>query len=103
MAQTSLEERMAKIEGAFGQIDQRLGRVEAEMISLREELRAEIATIREELKGEINSVREEVKSVREEVKSVREEVKSLYRMNLSVLIPMWVTIIGSIIGIALTR
>ncbi len=118
IAQTSLEERMARIEGAFGQIDQCLGRVEDEMISLREELRAEIAAIRKELKGEISSLKGEIHSLRGEVmggigsvrdeamgeiRSLRGEVKGLYRMNLSVLIPMWVTIIGSIIGIALTR
>ena len=80
---------MAKIEGAFEQIDQRLGRVEAELVSLRRELHQQISAVREELKGEINSV--------------REDVRSLYRMTLSVLIPMWVTIVGAIIGIALTR
>jgi len=89
MAQTGLEERMAKIEGAFEQIDRRLGRVEAELVSLRRELHQQISAVREELKGEINSV--------------REDVRSLYRMTLSVLIPMWVTIVGAIIGIALTR
>ena len=89
MAQTGLEERMAKIEGAFEQIDRRLGRVEAELVSLRTDLHRQISAVREELKGEINSV--------------REDVRSLYRMTLSVLIPMWVTIVGAIIGIALTR
>ena len=78
---------MAKIEGAFEQIDRRLGRVEAELVSLRRELHQQISAVREELKGEINSV--------------REDVRSLYRMTLSVLIPMWVTIVGAIIGIAL--
>jgi len=80
---------MAKIEGAFGQIDRRLGRVEAELVSLRREPHRQISAVRKELKGEINSV--------------REDVRSLYRMSLSVLIPMWVTIVGAIIGIALTR
>ncbi len=80
---------MAKIEGAFSQIDQRLGRVEAELVTLRTELRREISSVREELK--------------EEITAARDEVRSLYRMTLSVLIPMWVTIIGAIIGIALTR
>ena len=80
---------MAKIEGAFEQIDRRLGRVEAELVSLRTDLHQQISAVREELKGEINSV--------------REDVCSLYRMTLSVLIPMWVTIVGAIIGIALTR
>ena len=34
---------------------------------------------------------------------MREDVRSLYRMTLSVLIPMWVTPVGAIIGIALTH
>ena len=80
---------MAKIEGAFQQIDQRLSRVEAELVSLRTDIHRDISAVRKELKGEINSA--------------REDVRSLYRMTLSVLIPMWVTIIGAIIGIALTR
>ncbi|MFH1610024.1 MAG: hypothetical protein ABID40_05305 [Candidatus Bipolaricaulota bacterium] len=67
MPETALEERMAKIEWAFVQIDHRLGRVEAELSEIRGELR------------------------------------SLYRTMLSVLIPMWVTIIGAVVGVALTR
>ena len=78
MAQTGLEERMAKIEGAFQQIDQRLGRLETEIQVLRQE-------------------------IQQELNSVREDIRALYHMALSVLIPMWVTIIGAIIGIALTR
>ena len=80
---------MAKIEGAFEQIDRRLRRVEAELVSLRTDLQRQISAVREELKGEINSV--------------GEDVRSLYRMTLSVLIPMWVTPVGAIIGIALTH
>jgi len=66
-----------------------LGRVEAELVSLRADLHQQISAVREELKGEINSV--------------GEDVRSLYRMTLSVLIPMWVTPVGAIIGIALIR
>ena len=80
---------MARIEGAFEQIDRRLGRVEAELVSLRRGLHRQISAVREELKGETNSV--------------GEDVRSLYRMTLSVLIPMWVTPVGAIIGIALIR
>jgi len=103
MAQTGLEERMAKIEGAFEQIDKRLGRLEAEVHSLREEM----ASLRQELHNEVATVRGEMGSFREEVYreigSLRADIKALYRMTLSVLVPMWVTIIGAIIGIALTK
>ncbi|MGY4706282.1 hypothetical protein ACVNPS_00805 [Candidatus Bipolaricaulota sp. J31] len=69
---------MAKIEGAFEQIDQRLGRLEAEVSQIRRE-------------------------VGEGFDELRRELRSIYRMVITVLIPMWVTIIGAIIGIALTR
>ena len=60
-------------EGAFAhQIDCRLSRVEAGLSDLRGEIRA--------LHGEL---------------------RTLYRVTISVLIPMWVTIIGSIIAVAL--
>ena len=72
METTGLAERMAHIEGAFAQIDRRLSRVEAELSDLRGEIRA--------LHGEL---------------------RTLYRVTISVLIPMWVTIIGSIIAVAL--
>ena len=94
---------MAKIEGAFEQIDKRLGRLEAEVHSLREET----ASLRQELHNEVATVRGEIGSFREEVYreigSLRADIKALYRMTLSVLVPMWVTIIGAIIGIALTK
>ena len=94
---------MAKIEGAFEQIDKRLGRLEAEVHSLREEM----ASLRQELHNEVATVRGEIGSFREEVYreigSLRADIKALYRMTLSVLVPMWVTIIGAIIGIALTK
>ena len=94
---------MAKIEGAFEQIDKRLGRLEAEVHSLREEM----ASLRQELHNEAATVRGEMGSFREEVYreigSLRADIKALYRMTLSVLVPMWVTIIGAIIGIALTK
>ena len=94
---------MAKIEGAFEQIDKRLGRLEAEVHSLREGM----ASLRQELHNEVATVRGEIGSFREEVYreigSLRADIKALYRMTLSVLVPMWVTIIGAIIGIALTK
>lgn len=65
MAEAALEERMAKIEGAFTQIDQRLARVETELTE------------------------------------VRAEIRNLSRLIISVLIPMWVTIVGAILAVAL--
>jgi len=81
METTGLAERMAHIEGAFAQIDQRLGQVERDLSGIR---------------GEIGSLR--VAMV-----AMQDEIRSLYRMVIGVLIPMWVTIIGAIIAVALTR
>lgn len=78
METTGLAERMAHIEGAFVQIDQRLGQVERDLSGIR---------------GEIGSLRIEM----------QREIRFLYRMMIGMLIPMWVTIIGAIIGVALTR
>ena len=57
METTGLAERMADIEGAFAQIDRRLGRVEAEL--------------------------------RGEIRALHGELRTLYRVAISVLIPMW--------------
>lgn len=80
---------MPKIEGAFTQIDQRLGRVEIELVELRRQMNEELG----EVQREIGSLRDEMHS----------RIDSLYRMTLYTLIPMWVTIIGALIGVVLTR
>lgn len=58
LAQGGVEERMAKIEGAFTQVDQRLGRVE--VIELRRHVNDELSTLREHMHNEIGSLRTEV-------------------------------------------
>lgn len=100
MAETALEERMAKIEGAFTQIDQRLGRVEIELVELRRQMNEELGEVRREIKSLRDEMHSEIGSLRDEMHS---KIDSLYHMTLYVLIPMWVTIIGALIGVALTR
>ena len=60
-----MEERMARIEGAFEQMGKRLNHIESE------------------------------------IRELRGEIRSLYRTMIIILIPMWVTIMGAIIGLAL--
>jgi prefoldin subunit 5 len=51
------EERMAKIERAFEQIDQRLGCLETEITSLRAEIRTDIQSLRSEVKSYIQGLK----------------------------------------------
>jgi hypothetical protein len=71
----NLEIRMAHLEGAYEQINHRLGAMgedlrglRAEAGGLREDLRSEIGGVRTELRGEIGGVRTEVGSLREDLR-----------------------------------
>lgn len=57
------EERIAKVEGIVGQMNERLNHL------------------------------------REETRELRDDIKKNFRWTLGLLIPMWVTIIGSIFGL----
>jgi predicted nucleic acid-binding Zn-ribbon protein len=85
-----MEERLARIEGAFEQMGKRLNHVETEIEGLRGEIR--------DLRGEIRDLRGELGG---EIRDLRSEIRSLYRMMIVILIPMWVTIMGTMIGLAL--
>lgn len=63
MATDSLEVRIAHLEGAYEQIDRRLGAVEAGLQALRAEVREEIQHLRTEIQG----LRSEVHSTRAEL------------------------------------
>ncbi|MDI6814532.1 MAG: hypothetical protein QMC90_00385 [Dehalococcoidales bacterium] len=65
---------MARIEGAFEQMGKRLNHIESEI-------------------GEI----------RGKIRELRSEIRSLYRTMIIILIPMWVTIMGAVIGVALAE
>lgn len=92
MAVVGIEERMAAIEGASVQIDKRLGRLEWN--SRRSEATFEVCTRKPGRSGEKSTACG---------RRYTGEIRNVYRMMLAVLIPMWVTIIGSIIGLALSR
>ncbi|RKY03833.1 hypothetical protein DRP77_05325, partial [Candidatus Poribacteria bacterium] len=78
-----LEERTARLEGIMEQINQRLSHLELEMGELR------------------NWMKSELDGIREEIAELRKESVAAFRWTigimLSVLIPMWVTIILTIL------
>ncbi len=90
MAAESLDIRMARLEGAYEQIDRRLGFLEVGIRDLRGEIatefgsvRGEFGSVRGEIMGQIGSVRGEMTggfgSVRQEIGGVREEIRDLRR------------------------
>lgn len=58
MATEAIEIRMARLEGAYAQINERLGGVEREFGALRSDLKTELGSIRSEIAG----LRSEIKS-----------------------------------------
>lgn len=82
MAAESLEVRMAHLEGAYAQIDKRLGAVETALRDLRVELLGEIGRVRDGmggLRGEMGGLRGhfggEVGSLRQEIRDLRGDVR----------------------------
>ena len=85
MAIEALETRMAKLEGGYEQINERLGAIEQRLTSELPSMRYEIAAIRSEmvtrpelasLQSEIGSMRSEM-ATRPELASLQSEVGSL--------------------------
>jgi len=62
MVTEALEIRMARLEGAYEQINERLGGVEREVGALRSELKTEIGTIRSEIGTLRSDLRSEMKT-----------------------------------------
>lgn len=101
MTTSGLEERMARLEGAYEQITFRLARLEDRVDIGFSELRAEIGGVR----GEIGSVRSEMRSeigglrseMRSEIGGLRKEIRNQLFWILGLLIPMWITIIVTLL------
>jgi len=79
MAAEPLEVRMARLEGAYEQVDRRLVAVEAAI----EGLRAEIRDLRNEVRQEISDLRNEM---RQEVSDLRREMRQQFFWLLGVLV-----------------
>jgi len=79
MAIEALEVRMARLEGGYEQINERLGAIEQRLTSEIGALRAEIASLRPDiasLRSDITSLRSESTSLRSEI-ATRADVASL--------------------------
>jgi peptidoglycan hydrolase CwlO-like protein len=76
---SSLEERVAKIEGILEQMDKRLNHLESEIRDLRA------------------YVESEIKSLRGEISDLRRDLNNRFLWILGVQITMWVTIILAIL------
>jgi hypothetical protein len=78
MAVDSLDIRMARLEGAYAQINERLGSLETRLVAeiggLRSELLSAIGGVRSELGSEIGGLRSEMRS---EIGGLRSEIGAL--------------------------
>jgi predicted nucleic acid-binding Zn-ribbon protein len=87
---SSLEERVARIEGILEQMDKRLNHLESEI----RDLRVEIRDLRAYVEGEIKGLRNEIMS---EIGGLRRDLNNRFLWILGVQITMWVTIILAVI------
>ena len=82
MAQ-ALEERVSKLEGTLEQMNERLGRIESEIASLRQEMNNAIGGLRQEMSTAIGEL--------------RRDLTTNFRWTTGTVIVMWVTIICAIL------
>jgi predicted nucleic acid-binding Zn-ribbon protein len=98
---SSLEERVARIEGILERMDKRLNHLESEIRDLRVYVESEIKSLRAYFEGEIKGLRGEVmgevKSLRGEIGGLRRDLNNRFLWMLGVQITMWVTIILAIL------
>ncbi|MCL0046428.1 hypothetical protein M1N18_00365 [Dehalococcoidales bacterium] len=53
------------------------------------------------IEGAFEQMGKRLNHIESEIRELRGEIRSLYRTMIIILIPMWVTIMGAIIGLAL--
>ncbi|MBI3939665.1 MAG: hypothetical protein HY315_02415 [Acidobacteria bacterium] len=103
----TLDVRIAHLEGAYEQIDKRLGGVEtglgqlrSEMGQLRSEIKSEISGLGSQVKSEISGLGSEVKSVRSEFHQYRAELTGRmdgqFRWLLGTILTAWMTVLLAI-------
>lgn len=98
MAIDALDIRMARLEGAFAQINERLGSLEnrlvAEISGLKTEMSSEIGGLRAEMRSEITGLRVEMRS---EIAGLRADHAELRRQMTTQFYWMLTFILGSIL------
>ena len=93
MAQV-LEERVSRLEGALGQMNERLGGIETNIASLRQEMNANITGLREEMNANNASLRQEMNTA---IVGLHGEIHTNFRWTMGTVLVMWVTIICTIL------
>jgi len=88
------EERISRLEGAYEQVDQRLGDLTQAASSLREDLGGEIGSLRQDMTGQLGDLRSEVNGR-------FNTMNSRFNTLLVIGAGAWVTTVGLIIGLYL--
>ena len=88
----TLEVRIAHLEGAYEQIDKRLGAVEAALSQLRQEM----AQLRQETVANFSQLRQEMAQL-------RQQTQEQFRWILGFQILTWISILGTLLAILFRR
>ena len=75
---TMAEGRVSRLEGAYEQVDERLGDLRTEMNARFDEMRADMNARFEDLRTEMSSVRTEMSSVRTEMSALRADMDARF-------------------------
>lgn len=103
------EERISRLEGAYEQVDQRLGDLTQALGSLRQEMMGRFEALHSEATGEYTSLRSEMteqfttlrSETTEQFTALRSEMNSRFNILLVVGAGAWVTTVGLIVGLYL--
>lgn len=88
----ALEVRIAHLEGAYEQIDKRLG-------DLRQEMTANFAQVRQEMTTNFAQVRQEIAQLRQETNELRRQMAEQFRWIVGLQVLAWVSILGTILAL----
>ena len=107
------EERLSKLEGAYEQVNERLGDLTQGQTALREEIRQGDAALGEQIRQVETNLREvetnlraEIGDVRREVGSLRSEMHAAFQRQTYLIIgslgAMWASMVGGFIALFLS-
>lgn len=96
MPGSTLEERIAGLEGSYMELTKRMDDLRADVNGLR----GEINSLRAELNSEINGLRAEMNSnaaqFGAEIRDLRAEVRSSFRWTMSLVLINWLSVLAAI-------
>ena len=97
-----LQDRVSRIEGVIEQMNERLGRLEQDVVALRQghdQLRAETHQGLDQLRTEMHQGHDQLRTeMRQGHDSLRAEIRNNLLWMLGIMLAMWVSIIGVVIG-----